>query len=378
MGKQGILVIAGIIIAVALTVAFSLPADESADLSSITIVANLPITGPGSGIGIEERDGLQLAVDDLNAFGGINDRDVELVIVDNETDLDKAKKLFLETEQAHNPLLHISSLSFISTGLAPLAEEHEVVLIALSSAAPVVTQDRDWTFRYFVMADTEAVPILQILDDLNVNNLGILYLNDEFGRAIANAVGTKFENSVTQEPFDPNTVDFKENIAKLQNKDAIFIVAFTDYIKIIHKQLREANYQGEILTTLDGATFDIFAMPEADGVYLIAPIIYDTSFQLASQISYSYESRYDKQLDYNAANSYDIIRILHGLLDEEDISRDGVKDVLNSGFIYSGIFGTVQVPPGDHDMIFQLFPAKIVKGELQFGKTDSPIVRSGN
>lgn len=356
MSKLGIGIVPGIIIVVALVVVLSLPADKSDDLSTIKIVANLSITGPGSGIGIEERDGLQLAVDDLNSSGGINDRNLELVIVDNETNLDKAKKLFLETEQAYEPLLHISSLSFISTGLASLAEEHEVVLIALSASAPIVTQDRDWTFRYFPMADAEAVPILQILDDLNVNNLGILYLDDEFGRAIANAVGTKFKNSVTQEPFERNAVNFKENITKLQNNDAIFIVAFTDYIQIILKQLHEANYQGEVLMTLDGATFDTFKMPEADGTYLVAPITYDNNFQLASQIAFSYELKYDKQLDYNAANGYDIIRILHGLLDEEEISRENVKNVLNSGFIYSGLFGTVEINPKNHDMGFQLFP----------------------
>jgi len=368
MSKLGLSIIPGIIILVAIVTLVSLPSEETEDLGPITIVANLPITGPGSGIGIENRDGLQLAVDELNASGGINDRNIELVIIDNETKLDKAKEIFLESEQIHNPLLHISSLSFITTGLGPLAEEHEVLLIALSAVAPEVTQDKKWVFRYFAMADEEAVPILQTLKKLNVNNLGILYLDDEFGRSIANAVAIKFENSVTQEPFDPNADDFKENITKLQNEDAIFIVAFPDYIKIILKQLREANYQGDILTSSDGATFEIFAMPESDGVYLGVPVIYNSNFQLASQIGLAYEEKYDKGLDHNAANGYDIIRILNGLLDEEEISRESVKDELNSGFTYSGIFGTVKVLPKNHDIPFQLYPAKIVNGEIEFEK----------
>jgi len=317
MSKLGVGIIPGIIIIVALVVVFSLPTDELNDSESITIVANLPITGPASGIGIENRDGLQLAVDKLNTFGGINGRNIELIIIDNETDLDKAKEIFLETEQIHDPLLHISSLSFVTTGLGSLAEEHEILLIALSAVAPEVTQDKEWVFRYFAMAEEESIPVLQTLNKLNVDNLGILYLDDEFGRSIANAVAVKFENSVTKEPFDPNANDFKGNIAKLQNEDAVFIVAFPDYIEIILKQLREANYQGEILTSSDGATFEIFAMPESDGVYLGLPIIYNSNFQLASKIGLDYKEKYDKGLDHNAANSYDIIRILHGLLDEE-------------------------------------------------------------
>ena len=369
MSKLGVGIIPGIIIVVAIVTLVSLPSEETKDLGPITIVANLPITGSAGSIGIEDRDGLQLAVDKVNASGGINGRSVELVILDNETDLEKAKEIFLETEKTHNPLLHISALSFITTGMGQLAEESEVVLIALSAVAPEVTQNRDWVFRYFPMAAEEAVPTLQTLKKLNVNNLGILYLNDEFGRSIANEVGTQFENSgkiVTQESFENNDTFFHDQITKLQNEDAIYVVGFPDHVKMILPQLREANYQGEILTSSDGATFDIFAMPESQGVYLAAPTIYDTNFQLSSKVSFAYHQKYDKQLDYNSANSYDVIRLLQGLLDEEEISRENLKKLLNSGYTYSGLFGHVKVEPKNHDMTFQLFPAKISKGVLEF------------
>jgi branched-chain amino acid transport system substrate-binding protein len=363
------LIIPGIIIIVAIITLVSLPSDEIEDLGPITIVANLPITGSGSGIGIEDRDGLKLAVDELNAFGGINGKNIELVIVDNETNLEKAKKIFLETEQTYKPLLHISALSFISTDVGQLAEESEVVLIALSAVAPEVTQDRDWVFRYFPMAKDEAVPILQTLEKLNVNDLGILYLNDIFGKSITSEVKTQFENLdkiVSTESFNEYETFFHDKITKLQNKDAIYIVGFPDHIILILQQLREVNYQGEILTSSDGATFNIFAMPESQGVYLAAPAIYDSNFQLASKISYDYKQKYGKSFDYNSANSYDVIRILNGLLDEEEVSRVNLKDILSSGYDYSGLFGHVTVEPKNHDMTFQLFPAKISKGVLEF------------
>jgi ABC-type branched-subunit amino acid transport system substrate-binding protein len=367
MAKQGIAIISGIIITVILVVVFSLPS-ESNETQSITIVANLPITGPASGIGVENRDGLQLAVNELNSSGGINGKNIELIIFDNETDLEKAKEIFVETENTHDPIVHISALSFISTGLGPLAEENETLLIALSAVAPEVTHEKEWVFRYFAMAEEESIPIIQTLEKLNINNLGILYLDDEFGRSITNAVATKFENSVTTEPFEPNSEDFKENIEKLKNQDAIFIVAFPDYIEIIFKQLREANYQGEILTSSDGATFKIFAMPESDGIYLGLPVVYNSNFQLAAQIGLAFENEYDRKLDHNGANGYDIIRIINGLLDGEKVSSKDLKNSLSSGFTYSGIFGTIVVLPNEHDITFNLLPAKIINGEVEFEK----------
>ena len=342
--------------------------EEIVGREPIKIGVILAETGPGSGFGIENRDGMLMAADEINSRGGIDGRPIELIILDNETNPEKAKKDFLEIEETHAPLMYVSSTSSISTAVSPLAEEHEVVLM-ISATAKEITVDKQWTYRYFAMADVEAVPILQILDDLDIKNLGILYLNDEFGRDLSNEIATRFENSegiVTQESFEPNVTDFKVNIEKLQNVDAIYVVAFPGYVEIILKQLRESNYSGEILTPLDASVFKIINMPEANGVYLTAPIIYDSNFIFARTVSENFESRYNKQFDFNAANGYDLIRILGGLLKNEELTRDNVKRILDEGFIYSGVFGSIDVLPGEHDIAFGLYPSKVVDGKLEF------------
>ncbi len=343
--------------------------DESVVREPIKIGVTLAETGPASGLDIEIRDGMLMAVDEINSHGGINGRLVELIIVDNETNPEKAKKDFLEIEETHAPLMYFSSLSTVSTAVSPLAEEHEVVLMVVDAVAKNLTVEKKWTYRYYPTSDVEAVPILQTLDDLNIKNLGILYLNDEYGRDISNEVTTKFENSegtVTKESFEPNAIDFKENIAKLQNEDAIYVVAFPDYLEIIFKQLREANYSGKILAPSDAAVPSVFNMPEANGVYTAAPIIYDSSFLFARTVSENFESRYNKQLDHFAANGYDAVRLLGGLLENEELSRDNVKRILDRGFSYSGVFGSIDVLPGEHDMSFPLLPAQVVNGKLEY------------
>ncbi len=343
--------------------------EEIVDGETIKIGVTLSITGPGSGFDIEIRDGMLMAVDEINSFGGINERLVELIIVDNETNPEKAKKDFLEIEETHAPLMYISSLSTIGTAVSPLAEEHEVVLMAIFASATNLTVEKKWTYRYFPMSDVEAVVISRILDDLNVKDLGILYLNDEYGRDMSNKVAARFENSektVTKESFEPNAIDFKENIAKLQNKEAIFVAAFSDYLEIIYKQLREANYSGEILSDSSAMTPSVFNMPEADGVHVVASIIYDSNFLFARTVLENFESKYNKEFGVTAANGYDIIRILGGLLQNEELSRDNVKRILDKGFSYSGVFGSIDVLPGEHDISFPLHPSKVVNGKLEF------------
>jgi len=168
--------------------------EETVGRESIKIGVILSISGSGSYIGEQTRDGMQMAADEINTRGGIDGRHIELIIEDNQSSPDEAKNKFLEIEEIHTPLMYVSSLSSISTSVAPLAEDNEVVLIALSATAPGVTVDKQWTYRYFPTADDEVIPIMQMLKELNVNNLGILYQNDEFGRSILVAVETEFEN----------------------------------------------------------------------------------------------------------------------------------------------------------------------------------------
>jgi len=365
--NKSILGIAGIIV-IAIGLGSFFFFEESVGREPIKIGVIVAETGPAGGIDIEMRDGMQMAVDEVNSRGGINERLIELIIVDNETNPEKAKKDFLEIEEIHAPLFYITSLSTVSTAVSPLAEEREVVLM-IAATAREITVEKKWTYRYYPMSDVEAVPILQILDDLDAKNLGILYQNDEYGRDLSDEVATKFENSeriVSKESFEPNVTDFKESIAKLQNEDAIYVVAFPDYVEIIFKQLREANYSGEILSTSDAVTPNIVSMPESNGVYLAAPIIYDTKFLIASTVSENFESRYNKQFDHYAANGYDLIRILGGLLQNEELTRENVKRILDEGFSHSGVFGSVDALPGEHDIAFPLFPSQVVDGKLVF------------
>jgi len=334
----------------------------------IKIGVTLSETGPAGTFGMQLRDGMQMAVDEINSRGGINGRNIELIIVDNESNPEKAKKDFLKIEETHAPLMYVSSASTISTAVSPLAEEHEVVLMVIATAREI-TVDKQWTYRHAPTSDDEAVPILQTLDDLHIKNLGILYLNDAYGLDVTNEIATRFENSegiVTKEPFEPNAIDFKENIAKLQNEDAICVVAFPDYVKIIFKQLREANYSGEILAPSDAVSFEIINMPEADGVYLAAPAMFDPEFLFARTVSENFESRYNKQFDMSAGNGYDLIIILGGLLQNEELTRDNVKRILDKGFSYSGVFGSIDVLPDEHDMSFPLYPSEVVDGKLEF------------
>ncbi len=99
---------------------------------------------------------------------------------------------------------------------------------------------------------------------------------------------------------------------------------------------------------------------------MAAPVIYDSSFLFARTVSEDFESRYNKPFDHFAANAYDTVRLVGGLLQNEELTRDNVKRILDRGFSYSGVFGSIDVLPGEHDIAFPFLPAQIIDGKVVF------------
>jgi len=51
---------------------------------------------------------------------------------------------------------------------------------------------------------------------------------------------------------------------------------------------------------------------------------------------------------------------------DKEVSRESVKNLLEGGFMYHGVFGELDVKPGEHDITFPLHPAQIVDGKLKY------------
>jgi branched-chain amino acid transport system substrate-binding protein len=204
---------------------------------------------------------------------------------------------------------------------------------------------------------------------LKVKKLGILYQNDEYGRSVFELLKEDFEKTgrtVKSEAFEPKEVDYKKQIANLKDMEAIYTVGFESRLKNVFRQLREENFRGFIIGASGASGPNITSMPEANGAYVAAPIVYNPNFLFAKELKEKYEAKYNKPFTQFAANGYDFVKLLAGLLGGKEISRENIKSLLEEGFIYSGVFGSLNVKPGEHDIVYPLHPAQIVDGEVKY------------
>ena len=364
-GRTGI-IIAVVVVVTAVALCFGL---RAAGKEPIKIGAILSLTGPGGYVGIEVRDGMRLAVDEVNSWGGIDGRKIELIIEDSKTNRQEGMKAFNRIDTAYHPLLYVSTLSHISLALAPLSEKKEVVLVGLVTSTPELTAQKKWVFRYYASAEYEARAIISILKRLKIKSLGILYVNDEYGRSLFEIVKRKFETSgglVRSEAFGLKEENYKGQITRLKEMESICAIGHASQFKNIFEQLKELDFGGFILGSTGASSPIIVNLPEVAGAYVTAPIIYNPNYIFAREAGDKYEAKYHKPFTQFAANGYDFVKLLASLLEDKDISRKSVKGLLEGGFIYPGIFGDLDVEPGEHDIVFPLHPARIMDGEVKY------------
>lgn len=351
----------------AVLAAFFMPVAARAD--TIKIGAILALTGNSAVQGQNIRDGLQLAVDEIDKRGGLNGSRIDLIVEDSKSDPQVAVAGFNRIENSQRPLFYVSHLSAVGIALAPLAEEKHVVLAGLVTSAIDFTRGREWVFRYWPMGLANVLPLLRILQDLKVKQLGILYQNEEYGREQQQLMTREFTNAggrVTSQMVEITDKDYRAKIAKLNDQEAIFVACNGAVLLGALQQLKEANYRGAVMTTASAAQPALFSLPELEGIYMDATVIHNPNYLYAKDAENKFEARFKKAFDHFAASGYDFAKLIAGLLEERQTSRQEVRDLLAGGFDYSGVFGQVRAKAGEHDLNFLLFPTQIVNGKLKY------------
>jgi branched-chain amino acid transport system substrate-binding protein len=351
----------------AVLVALAVPGVAGAD--TIKIGAILALTGNSAVQGQNIRDGLQLAIDEANKRGGVNGSRIELIVEDSKTDPQTAVDCFTRLEAARQPLFYLSYVSSVGLAIAPLAEKNRVMLVGLATTAFEFTRGRDWVFRYWPVGQAYVPPLLRILQDLKVKRLGVLYQNDEFGKeqvALMEKAFSSAGGTVASQSIEIKATDYRAMISALKDQEAIYVACTGSILNGALGQLKEVNYRGYILTSAGATQPTRFSQPEYDGIYITAPIIHNPNYLYAREAGAVFETRYKKAFDLYSASGYDFIKLILGLLEDREVSRQNVKELLMTGFEYSGVFGQLSIKPGQHDIGIPLYPTQVVNGSLKY------------
>ncbi len=143
--KSAVLLIISIVVASFMVFSFGCAKKEEKE---IKIGAILPLTGDAAQYGQSAKKGMELAVNEINERGGIDNKKIKLIIEDRQGQVKDGVAAFRKLITVEKvPIIIGELLSSITLAIAPLANENKVVILSPASTAPKITEAGDYIFR---------------------------------------------------------------------------------------------------------------------------------------------------------------------------------------------------------------------------------------
>jgi branched-chain amino acid transport system substrate-binding protein len=213
---------------------FGKPA-RAADASTVKIGTFGPFTGPASGLGLEAKKGIEFAVQQFNAAGGINGKKVELVSYDDRGNRAEAVSVVRKMIESDGVQAIVgASLSLTSIAAAQMVNEAQIPMIAAYSNAVAVVKGEDHVFRWASVADVQGWVIAHhAMKERNFKTFAILMQDEEYGRGIVNgaekAISDLNGRVIYKKAFAPAEREFRAIMTEIKGLgvDSVIMSGFS-------------------------------------------------------------------------------------------------------------------------------------------------------
>ncbi len=243
-----------------------------------------PLTGPVSFGGNTLLNGARLAVEEINAAGGVLGKQLELVPEDGQCvppkSVNAAEKLIVRDKV---PVILGAYCSSSSAAVKPVTNKYRVPQMTGVSTSPKLTEkDTEWFFRAQGTSALYAKVVGPILKEMGLKRMAFLVINDDWGRGVAKEFGRAFEKHggtvVETLIFDRKEKDLTSYLTKIRSLgvDALGTACYTPHCIAIAKQSKEVGLKVQILGEGAWATAPFYrgAGTAGDGVIGFQEYVY--------------------------------------------------------------------------------------------------------
>ena len=229
------------------------------------------LSGAFSAFGQRYKTGMEVALEEVNANGGINGQKLELVVQDDRSEAQSALAAVESLVNQGVPLIVGSYASSITGPMAQLATRQKVPLVVLGSADNSITKPGSpWVFRAKHNSTIVARTYFDYFDflgkksDGKLKKIAMLYGNGAWPTSLADA-GKAFAKErgyevVGDQAYDQGVTDFRPilNRFRTQQPDILYIVSYADDGVAITRQMREVGLSADVIAIDTSAALPSF------------------------------------------------------------------------------------------------------------------------
>ena len=276
----------------------------------------LPLTGPGALIGTAEMRGVQFAVDQANAKGGIGGNKVEVQFEDNQAKPDQSILSF-------NKLTDLQHVSVIFTGysgptlaMAPLATRKKVLLVNAGAQADALEKASPYLINTLPTIGGEIEVLSKYLTGEGKKKAGVLFENGAAGMAGRDDYLKYFPEAggtiLAQEASQFGQTDFRPALLKIADaKPDVMLVVITAGLLQMAQEYKQLDLKFAVAGTTFFADPSVIADPSAAG-FVHTQLQIDAPPDLAAQ----FKEKYGADMEFFAKQYYNAAQVILATLDK--------------------------------------------------------------
>jgi len=341
------------------------------------------LTGDNASFGTSQNNGVQMAVEEINAAGGVLGRKIDLTVEDNMTKQGETTTIARKLISQDHVVAIIGEVASSKTlEAAPIAQAAKIPLIATAATNPKVTQTGDYVFRVCFTDDFQAVVIARfVLEKLKEKNIAFMTdVKQDYSVGLTNIAKDYLEkngaNIVKEQSYSSGDKDFRAQLTDIKsaNPDVIIITGYYPEASLIAKQARQFGIKATLVggDGWDGSSLIPVGGKAIEGAYFSNHFSTEDKSPLVQDFVKKYKAKYNTVPDAFAALGYDATKLLAdaikraGSTDPEKI-RAAIQET--EGF--PGVSGKITIGK-DRNAVKSAVIVTIKDGALKYAETIEP------
>ncbi len=364
------------------------PAPAAAAAGDTILIGHVgSLTGAEASFGVSTENGIRLAIEDINAKGGIKGKKVAAKTYDDQGKPEEAAVAAtrLITQDKVTVLLG-EVASSRSLAMAPIADANQVPQISPTSTNPRVTKDGDkvrpFVFRVCFIDPFQGTVMAKFArENLKLKRVAILRdVGSDYSVGLADYFKKKFEELggtiVNDQSFKAGDQDFKAQLTTIKGKkpEMIYVPGYYTDVALVARQARELGIKIPLGggDGWDSAKLYEIAQGALDGSYFSNHYTDENPAPLIQGFVKRYREKFGATPDSMAALGYDAAHVaFDAMARATDLSGPAVRDAIAATKAFPGVGGTITID-ADHNAVKSAVVLVIEKNKARFVASVDP------
>ncbi len=341
------------------------------------------MTGSEATFGISTHQGIELAIRQVNAAGGVKGKKLEITSLDDQSKPDEAATAVTKLITQSNAKAILGEVSSSrSLAMATIAQDNKIPMISPSSTNPKVTELGDYIFRVcFIDPFQGEVMAKFALDHLKVKKVAILRdVKSDYSTGLAEFFATAFKKGggqiVLDQSYESGDIDFKSQLTAIRAKgpQAILIPGYYTEVGMIARQTREL---GMNIPLLGGDGWDSPKLVEIggkamDNAYFSNHYSNENKDPQIQNFISQFKESFGVLPDGLSAMGYDAVLVLvDALKRSKSLNPSDIRDAIATTASYPGVTGVITLDK-KRNAIKSAVVLKVENGLFKYQTTVNP------